>query len=73
MMVNEFADRTYTCGSDCTCMYQTDLASQCMVSGKGVLDSYGYSEGQTGKWIGILMAIVLAYRLLGWAVLAIRR
>jgi len=73
MMVNEFAERTYTCGSDCNCMYQTELASQCLISGQGVLDQYGYATGRTGIWVGILLGIVLGYRLLGWAMLALRK
>lgn len=72
-MVNEFADRIYTCGSDCACMYQSELAPQCLISGKAVLAAYDYSEGQTGTWVGILLGIVLGYRLLGWVVLAIRK
>ena len=50
-------------------MYQTELADQCRIAGTGVLKQYGYSEGHTGEWVGILLAIVLGYRLLGWAAL----
>ncbi|KAI9781012.1 MAG: hypothetical protein M1816_002609 [Peltula sp. TS41687] len=73
MMVNEFSRRSYTCGNDCTCMYRTNLASQCKIAGQGVLDTYGYSPGNTGKWVGILLAIVLGYRLLAWLVLILKR
>lgn len=73
MMVNEFAERTYNCDAGCHCMYQTKLASECKISGGGVLDLYGYKTGKTGEWVGILLAIVLAYRLLGWAALVIRK
>ncbi|KAB8293922.1 hypothetical protein EYC80_009395 [Monilinia laxa] len=48
MMVNEFSERDYTCGSSCQCMYITDLAPECKISGKGVLDLYGYKTGKTG-------------------------
>src|ERR1700722_1577795 len=58
MMVNKFQDRIYSCSSDCNCMYQTELASQCQISGRGVLDQYGYSARQTGTWVGILLGIV---------------
>ncbi|KAH8816310.1 putative ABC transporter [Xylogone sp. PMI_703] len=71
MMVNEFSERTYSCDSSCHCMYQTELAPQCRISGKGVLAQYGYSTGHTGEWVGILLGIVLGYRLLGWAALAL--
>jgi hypothetical protein len=73
MMVNEFAERIYDCGTGCHCMYQTELESECKISGLGVLDHYGYKTGRTGEWVGILLAIVLGYRLLGWAALVIRK
>jgi len=73
MMVNEFAKRTYDCGAGCECMYITELAPDCNIDGKGVLAAYGYKTGKTGEWVGILVAIVAAYRLLGWLVLYLRR
>jgi hypothetical protein len=74
MMVNEFKDRVYSCGSSCQCMYQTDLATQCQIRGAGVLATYGYNaETKTGKWVGILVGIIAVYRLLGWMALYIRR
>lgn len=73
MMVNEFSRRNYSCGSSCQCMYQTDLASQCQIRGSGVLEQYGYAEGRTGKWVGILIGIIVVYRLLGWIALTLKR
>lgn len=73
MMVNEFGGREYTCGSDCYCMYQSDLADQCLIDGKAVLGTYGYKTGDTGKYVGIMLAITLGYRVLGWVVLYLRR
>lgn len=77
MMVNEFGARNYTCGTDskgnCSCMYETKLADQCLIDGNGVLSNYGYKTGETGKWVGILLGIVVGYRLLGWLVLYLRR
>ncbi len=72
-MVNEFSERTYSCGEGCVCMYQTPLASECRIHGQGVLDTYGYKTGNTGKWVGILLAIVLVYRLLAWVVLKLKK
>lgn len=72
MMVNEFAERTYSCAqgpSGCECMYQSELAGQCLIPGQAVLDTYDYKTGRTGEWVGILLAIVLGYRLLGWVAL----
>lgn len=68
MMVNEFGHRNYACGSGCQCMYQTALASECMIDGKGVLALYGYRVGDEGKWVGIMLAILVVYRVLGWGV-----
>lgn len=73
MMVNEFSERQYSCGTGCQCMYVTRLADQCLIDGKGVLDSYGYGTESTGKWIGILVGIILGYRLLGWLALYLCR
>ncbi|RAK94870.1 uncharacterized protein BO80DRAFT_450729 [Aspergillus ibericus CBS 121593] len=64
-MVNEFQHRTFTCAADCTCMYSTDLASECQIRGTGVLHEYGYATGRTGKWVGILIGIIAVYRLFG--------
>ena len=73
MMVNEFGHRTYDCGDGCQCMYQTDLANQCEIDGKGVLAQYGYQNGNTGKWVGIMLGILAGYRFLGWLVIYLRK
>ncbi|KAJ5701933.1 hypothetical protein N7488_009481 [Penicillium malachiteum] len=73
MMVNEFSKRIYSCGDGCQCMYNTDLASQCQIRGTGVLESYGYATGRTGKWVGILIGIIVVYRLFGWIALHLKK
>ena len=73
MMVNEFSARTYSCGSDCRCMYDSALAGQCKIAGTGVLQVYGYATGRTGKWVGILIGIIAVYRLLGLLALHFRK
>ncbi|KAJ5943668.1 hypothetical protein N7516_003836 [Penicillium verrucosum] len=73
MMVNEFSGRNYSCGTGCRCMWSTDLEDQCLIRGTGVLESYGYSTGRTGKWAGILLGIIAGYRVLGWIALYLRR
>ncbi|KAL9128565.1 MAG: hypothetical protein Q9175_007501 [Cornicularia normoerica] len=73
MMVNEFSQRTYTCGSGCQCMYETHLAPQCQIAGIGVLETYGYATGRTGKWVGILIGIIVGYRVLGLLALHFRQ
>ncbi|CAI7570960.1 unnamed protein product [Penicillium glandicola] len=73
MMVNEFSERNYSCGADCRCMWSTNLEDQCLIRGTGVLESYGYSTGKTGKGVGILVGIIAGYRVLGWIALYLRR
>ena len=73
MMVNEFKSRTFDCGSDCQCMYTSDLASKCHIEGTAILSSYGYRVDRQGKWVGILIAIIFTYRILGYLVLVWRR
>jgi hypothetical protein len=77
MMVNEFGSRTYDCdqlpGGGCHCNYVTELQDQCKIDGKGVLDFYGYNPNKTNLWIGILIAIIVVYRLLAWMVLFLRK
>ncbi|KAF3079952.1 hypothetical protein TWF569_010998 [Orbilia oligospora] len=73
MMVNEFSRRNYECGEGCHCMYSTPLEDQCMIDGDGVLAVYGYKTGKNGEWAGILVAIIVGYRLLSWIVLKIKR
>lgn len=73
MMVNEFADRTYSCGSGCKCMYDSPLASECKIAGQAVLDQYGYSTGKMGQNVGIMIAIIAGYRIASWIVLMLRK
>ncbi|KAK1637248.1 P-loop containing nucleoside triphosphate hydrolase protein [Colletotrichum phormii] len=73
MMHNEFAQRTYTCGKGCQCMYQTPLASECKIAGQGVLDTYGYTENHFGRDVGIMLSIVVGYRIAAWIVLKIKK
>jgi hypothetical protein len=72
-MVNEFSERTYSCGNQCQCMYTTDLADQCLIRGDAVLQQYGYATDRTVKWVGILIGIIAFYRLFGWIALYLRR
>ncbi|KAK3322407.1 P-loop containing nucleoside triphosphate hydrolase protein [Apodospora peruviana] len=80
MMINEFSDRVYACAKtgdggpgDCQCMWQTDLADQCLIRGQGVLDQYGYKPGYMGKDVGIMMGIIIGYRIAGWIVLKLKK
>ena len=73
MMVNELAERTYSCDSGCHCMYNTALAPQCQIAGTGVLQTYGFATGRTGRWVAILVGIIAGYRVLCFLALHFRR
>ena len=78
MMINELAPRTYACapasdGKTCNCMYQPLPDDPCRSSGQAVLDSYTYTWDGTKLWVGILLCIVLGYRLLTLGVLWLKR
>ncbi|KAI1075377.1 P-loop containing nucleoside triphosphate hydrolase protein [Whalleya microplaca] len=77
MMVNEFSRRVYDCvrveGGACNCMYQTSLADQCQIAGQGVLDVYGYKTGHLGRNVGIMVSIIVGYRVVAWLVLMLKR
>ncbi|KAF2823740.1 ATP-binding cassette transporter-like protein [Ophiobolus disseminans] len=73
MMVNEFGSRNYSCGEGCKCMYASALEEQCVVEGKAVLAQYGYGTGDVGKYVGYMLVIIFAYRMLGWVVLYLRK
>ncbi|KFG82048.1 hypothetical protein MANI_110873 [Metarhizium anisopliae] len=73
MMVNEFAERTYACGEGCRCMYESPLADRCEIAGQAVLDQYGYSTGNMGQNVGIMISIIAGYRIASWIVLKLRK
>lgn len=73
LIVNEFGYRSYACGAGCHCMYETSLKDECRIDGAGVLENYGFNTSGEGKNVGIVLAIVLVLRLLGWAVLKWRK
>lgn len=73
MMVGEFKDRTYSCGNGCRCMFSSPLEQQCQVAGTAVLQQYGYGNDERGMWVGILISIVIAYRLIGLAIMYVKK
>lgn len=73
LMVNEFGGRNYACGKGCRCMFDTALKEQCTIAGTGVVEQYGFDMGGKAKNVGIVFAIVLVLRLMGWAALQWRK
>jgi hypothetical protein len=54
-------------------MYPSDLQSEGKIRGTAVLDAYHYSTNRVGEWVGIMIAIIAGYRILGFVVLWIKR
>lgn len=83
MMVNQFEDTVWDCDvvssthtwnqPQYNCMYPSDLQSQGQIRGTAVLQTYGYETGKTGKWVGIMLGIIVAYRVLGYFALKLRK
>jgi hypothetical protein len=76
MMVNEFAPSIYQCGNECKCMFETALGAppQCQIAGESVLSTFDYSpHASISKGTGVLVAIIVVYRILAFAVLSLRK
>ncbi|CRK21389.1 hypothetical protein BN1723_012378 [Verticillium longisporum] len=77
MMVNEFESATYDCGraadGSFSCMYPSELNSQGKIDGGAVLSNLNISRGQTGQRVGIMISIIVVYRVLAFLVLGFLR
>lgn len=69
-MVNQFKTGAYNCATTatggCYCMYQSSLQDQCQIEASAVLKEYSYPLNRQGEWVGIMIAIIVVYRLLAW-------
>jgi len=78
MMVNQFKKTTYSCerlgGTEYYCMYPSDLQAEGKIRGTAVLEAYKYSyeDGKMWEWFGIMLGIIVGYRLLGYLALWVR-
>lgn len=73
MMFNQFETSVYDCGSNCQCMYSSELQGQCKIAGKAILESLGYGTKDVGLWIGIVWVVIVVMRLATYVVLKLRR
>ncbi|KAF7189210.1 ABC transporter G family member 15 [Pseudocercospora fuligena] len=75
MMVNEFKERTYNCdrlGDGYACQYPSDLNAEGRIDGSAVLSAFKIATDKQGQWFGIMIAIIIAYRILGYVALRFR-
>lgn len=77
MMVNELGHRIYTCKElgpgKYQCSYPSDLNAEGKIRGTDVLSSFKISTGLEGEWVGIIIGIILGYRILAYLALVIRK
>ncbi|KAM3434347.1 hypothetical protein NHJ13734_006037 [Beauveria thailandica] len=77
MMVNEFKDREYRCAETSPgqyqCQYPSDLNAQGKIRGTDVLRQFSIETGLEGTWIGIMIGIIVGYRVLAYLVLILRK
>jgi hypothetical protein len=73
MMHNEFGQRNFTCGpvleGKCDCAYDTPLKGECLIKGDAIPASYGLGDAPATYSVFVMIAIIIAYRVLAWAVL----
>lgn len=78
MMVNQFKKTVYDCDvsgqSGYYCMYKSDLEDQGKIRGTAILEAYKYpyEDGKIWEWFGIMLGIIVGYRLLGFLALWVR-
>jgi ABC-type multidrug transport system ATPase subunit len=71
MIATQLDGETYSCGAGCHCRYAS-LPDQCHIAGGTILDQYGVKTADQGRNVGIVVAIILGYRLAAWVVLKMR-
>ncbi|BFZ63091.1 hypothetical protein YB2330_004209 [Saitoella coloradoensis] len=72
MMKNEFAKRRYSCEGQ-RCIYDSPLAGEGYIAGQTFLDQNGYGNVNEGKWVAVLLGIILGMKLLTWVILKLRK
>lgn len=78
LILNQFKDTVYDCatkpGGGYSCMYPSALESQGKIQGAVVIEAYSYNVNfGNGKLIGIMIGIIVAYRIFGYLALVVRK
>jgi len=74
---NDVKGLVFTCPNvdgNCLCPFASSLVpAQCALSGQDLVNNLGYQGANDGLYIGILLIIIVFYRLAMWGVLVIRK
>jgi hypothetical protein len=78
LILNQFKSTIYDCevkaGGGYNCMYPSDLESEGMIRGEVVIEAYKYSLSfGHGKLVGIMIGIIVVYRIFGYLALVVRK
>jgi ABC-type multidrug transport system permease subunit len=77
MIENEFPGLTFSCAyvsqTECFCSIPSDLNSQCQFSGQDVLNAYDYSSIDYWKWVWVMLAQIVGYKLIFFGILWFKR
>lgn len=75
LLKNEMLPNVFQCDqtpTGCFCLIPPANATACEFTGRDVLDFYGYTDIEDGKWVGILFAILAAFKLGTYVILKMR-
>ncbi|KAH6621251.1 P-loop containing nucleoside triphosphate hydrolase protein [Chaetomium sp. MPI-SDFR-AT-0129] len=73
ILITQLDGQLYDCGAGCQCIY-APLPGQCRIAGETILNQYGVSTADQGsRNVGVVLVIILIYRLAAWVLLKILR
>ncbi len=84
MAVNDLAGQKFTCetissdgnstATTCFCMFPSSLPpSECAFSGNDVLRYYEIGGASVGNWVGVLVAIIVVFRILFYVTIRLQK
>jgi hypothetical protein len=84
LVKNDLVGEVFKCDSatlpdgGCMCVYPASAATiakygECVVSGQDVIDYLDFGNINVGAWVGILVGIIVLYRVVMYGILTIRR
>eukprot|EP00300_Choanocystis_sp_HF-7_P017380 c19713_g1_i1.p1 GENE.c19713_g1_i1~~c19713_g1_i1.p1 ORF type:complete len:659 (+),score=154.82 c19713_g1_i1:59-1978(+) len=67
-----FEGQEFDCGASCHCVFPTTSNLTCAFTGEDVLREFDYSDVNPEHWIGVLIGMIIGYRILFWVALKYR-